>query len=181
MAGHLKRRRRSCDPDADLDSLLANLESPDELLRAKSLLQLCPCHSWHRYEQRMDVVRRLRKDPSPVVRDVATHIEHEIIEIESIERWVARAADEGLPHRDRDFVRRRLEMRRQRPGYSANRASGTLLRRAALPAVVVRSRGPDARMPGADSRPAWYRGGFWQSAPKKGCDDYGSDLSPERG
>jgi hypothetical protein len=52
-----------------------------------------------------------------VVRGVATHIEHEIVEIESIERWVDRVADEGLPHGDRDFVRRRLEMRRQRRGY----------------------------------------------------------------
>ena len=56
-------------------------------------------------------------DPSPVVRGVVTHIEHEIVEIESIERWVDRVADEGLWHGDRDFVRRRLEMRRQRRGY----------------------------------------------------------------
>jgi hypothetical protein len=50
-------------------------------------------------------------------RGVATHIEREIVEIESIERWVDRVSDEGLRHGDRDFVRRRLEMRRQRRGY----------------------------------------------------------------
>ena len=64
----------------------------------------------------MDLVRRFRKDPSPLVRDVATHIEHEIVEIESIERWVDRVTEEGLPHVDRDFARRRLEMRGQRRG-----------------------------------------------------------------
>jgi hypothetical protein len=117
LADHLKRRSRGCETGADLDSLQANLGSPNELVRAKALQQLCPCRSWHRYEQHMDLVRRFRKDPSPVVRGVATHIEHEIVEIESIERWVDRVADEGLPHGDRDFVRRRLEMRRQRRGY----------------------------------------------------------------
>ena len=65
----------------------------------------------------MDLVRRFRKDPSPLVRDVATRIEHEIVEIESIERWVDRVTEERLTHVDRDFVPRRLEMRRQREGY----------------------------------------------------------------
>ena len=48
----------------------------------------------------MDLVRRFRKDPSPLVRDVATHIEHEIVEIESIERWVDRVTEERLPNVD---------------------------------------------------------------------------------
>jgi hypothetical protein len=117
LAGHLKRGKLDCSAGAEFDTLLANLESPDELVRAKALQQLCPCHSWRRYEQHMDLVRQFRKDPSPLVRRVATHIEHEIVEIESIERWVDRVADEGLPHGDRDFVRRRLEARRQRRGY----------------------------------------------------------------
>ena len=65
----------------------------------------------------MDLVRRFRKDPSPLVCRVATHIEREIVEIESIERWVDRVTEEGLPSGDRDFVRRRLEMRRQCRGY----------------------------------------------------------------
>jgi len=65
----------------------------------------------------MDLVRRFRKDRSPLVREVATHIEHEIVEIESIERWVDQVADEGLRHGDHDFVRRRLAMRRKRRGY----------------------------------------------------------------
>jgi hypothetical protein len=113
----VKRRKSDCNAAVDADPLLANLESSDELVRAKTLQQFCPCHSWRRFEEHMDLVRRFRKDPSPVVRGVATHIEHEIVEIESIERWVDRVADEGLPHGDHDFVRRRLEMRRQRRGY----------------------------------------------------------------
>ncbi len=117
MAGHSKQRSPRCDAVADHDALLAILESPDELVRAKALQQLCPCHSWRRYEQHMDLVRQFRKDPSPLVRKTATHIEHEVVEIESIERWVDHVADNGLPHGDRDFVRRRLERRRQRRGY----------------------------------------------------------------
>jgi hypothetical protein len=117
LGAHLKRRKPGCDAGVDLNTLLANLESPDELVRAKALQQLCPCHSWRRYEHHIDLVQRFRKDPSPLVRSVATHIQHEIVEIESIERWVDRVADEGLPHGDRDFVRRRLEMRRQSRGY----------------------------------------------------------------
>lgn len=114
MAGHLKRRKKQGrDAGIDVDTLLTNLESPDELARARALQRLCPCHSWRLYEQHMGLVRRFRKDPSPLVRDVATHIEHEIVEIESIERWVDRVTEEGLPHVDRDFVRRRLEMRGQ--------------------------------------------------------------------
>lgn len=89
MAGHLKPRKAGCDAGVDVDTLLANLESPDELVRAKALQR----------------------------RRVATHIEREIVEIESIERWVDRVTEEGLPYGDRDFVRRRLEMRRQRRGY----------------------------------------------------------------
>ena len=46
-----------------------------------------------------------------MVRSVATHIEHEIIEIESIERRVDQIVEEGLPHGDRDFARRRLDIR----------------------------------------------------------------------
>ena len=114
MADHLKRRKKQ--GRIDVDTLLTNLESPDELARARALQRLCPCHSWRLYEQHMDLVRRFRKDPSPLVRDVATHIEHEIVEIESIERWVDRVTEERLPHVDRDFVRRRLEMRGQRRG-----------------------------------------------------------------
>jgi hypothetical protein len=117
LAGHLKPRKAGCDAGVDVDTLLANLESPDELVRARALQRLCPCHSWRLYEQHIDVVRRSRKDPSPLVRRVATHIEREIVEIESIERWVDRVTEEGLPYGDRDFVRRRLEMRRQRRGY----------------------------------------------------------------
>jgi hypothetical protein len=115
LAGRLKRRKQGCDGGIDVDTLLTNLDSPDELARAKALQLLCPCHSWRRYEQHMDLVRRFRRDPSPLVRAVATHIEHEIIEIESIERWVDRVTEQGLPHGDRDFVRRRLDL--QRRGY----------------------------------------------------------------
>ena len=96
---------------------LEGLSSTDEEARARALSRLCPCHSWCLFEKHLDLVRRFSKDPSPLVRRVALHIEHEIIELESQEAAVDRIEEGNLRCTDRDWVNRRLSIRHRMRGY----------------------------------------------------------------
>lgn len=107
--------RADAAPNVPLD--LEGLSSTDEEARARALRRLCPCHSWRLYEKHMDLVRKFRKDPSPLVRRVAHHIEHEIIELESQEAAVDGIEEDNLRCTDRDWVNRRLTIRRRTRGY----------------------------------------------------------------
>ncbi len=101
----------------DLEVDLEGLGSMDEQVRARALRRLCPCSSWCLYEKHMDLVRKFTKDPSPLVRKVALHIEREIIELESQEAAVDRIEEDNWRCTDRDWMNRRLTMRRYTQGY----------------------------------------------------------------
>jgi hypothetical protein len=105
------------EASADVRADLAGLSSSDEEVRARALRQLCPCGSWQLYERHMDLVRRFTKDPSPLVRSAALHIEHEVIELESQEAAVDSIEENHWRCTDRDWVHRRLAIRRHKRGY----------------------------------------------------------------
>ena len=78
-----KRKHANCDA-VDLMRLLLDLESSNEDVRVKALRSLCPCRAgWGIFEQHMDVVARLKKDPSPRVRARALHIFEDAGEMQS--------------------------------------------------------------------------------------------------
>jgi len=66
--------------------LLADLESPDELVRNRALGSLCPCRSdWELFEQHVKSISRLTKNKSREVRRRALHILADAALLESIE------------------------------------------------------------------------------------------------
>ena len=78
-----KKKHENCGT-VDPARLLSDLESSDETVRLKALGSLCPCRAgWEIFERHMDVVVRLKKDPSPRVRARALHIFEDASEMES--------------------------------------------------------------------------------------------------
>ncbi|MBW3623117.1 MAG: hypothetical protein KY468_06865 [Armatimonadetes bacterium] len=70
-----KRSVKEKTPADDLDRILAGLQAPEETIRAKAVSQICPCRmGWEGYQQAMEVVAALQKDPSPLVRGAARHV-----------------------------------------------------------------------------------------------------------
>ena len=79
----MKKKRRS-NYVADREQLSADLNSADDLQRAKAVRALCPCREdWELFEQYIELVRRLRKAPSPLVRAAALHVLEDTAQIQS--------------------------------------------------------------------------------------------------
>lgn len=103
------RERKSAKVPAekiDLERALANLRAADEAARAQAARELCPCRTgWNVFEQNLDTLRGMTKDPSPLVRANALHVFEDAFELES----------EGLPTTPQMFsnemVARRNRMR----------------------------------------------------------------------
>jgi len=78
-----KNKNDACAP-LDLDQLLLDLRSPDENIRGRAVRLLCPCHAgWTLFEQHIDLVNQLKKDPSPTVRAHALHVFQDAVEMQS--------------------------------------------------------------------------------------------------
>jgi hypothetical protein len=101
-----KKDARTPAAEIDLDRTLADLGAPDEAARARAARELCPCHTdWNVFEQSLDTLRRMTKDPSPLVRANALHVFEDAFELVS----------EGLPTTPQaytnEMVARRNQMR----------------------------------------------------------------------
>jgi hypothetical protein len=71
-------------PEVDLQQTLSNLLAPEETTRARAARELCPCRtSWDLFEQTLDTLRRMTKDPSPVVRANALHVFEDAFELDT--------------------------------------------------------------------------------------------------
>jgi hypothetical protein len=103
------RRKKSARTPAieiDPERTLANLHAVDEAARAQAARELCPCRTgWSVFEQNLGVLRRMTKDPSPLVRANALHVFEDAFELES----------QGLPTTPQaltnEMVARRNQMR----------------------------------------------------------------------
>lgn len=74
-----KRAERCTFPN--FERILADLDSPDERVRARAVGALCPCRiGAEGFEPRLDLVRRAQKDPSRLVRAAALHVLGEAME-----------------------------------------------------------------------------------------------------
>ena len=111
-------QKRSHAPTADeIARLLAEMQSPDEQVRAQAVRQMCPCRlPWEIFAAVRAEAKRLRHDPSPLVRAQARHVEEdarELAALEALQHWTeVRDEDMGaMAHRSGRRGRRRLTAR----------------------------------------------------------------------
>lgn len=79
----MRRKKKRAEVDREL--LLSDLQSSDELARARALGLLCPCRNdWELFEQHVSIVSQLTKDSCPAIRAGALHILRDAALIQSI-------------------------------------------------------------------------------------------------
>ena len=67
-------KKQDCT-EVDLERLRSDLESPDDVVRARAVNSLCPCQvGWELFERHREIVARLMKDPCRAVRIHAQHV-----------------------------------------------------------------------------------------------------------
>ena len=80
-----KRRSRPVG-EADVERILTDLQSEDEVTRANAVRQICPCRMpWEVFDRLRKAAKPLQKDPSPLVRANDLHIEEDAREVASLE------------------------------------------------------------------------------------------------
>jgi hypothetical protein len=90
--------------EPDLEQTMVDLCSPDETTRARAARGLCPCRTdWDVFEQTLDTLRRMTKDPSPVVRANALHVFEDAFEMDN----------QGLPTAPQTLTNEMAARRRQ--------------------------------------------------------------------
>jgi hypothetical protein len=68
-------KKRSRWATSNIEVLLPDLQSPDEVGRRHTVRALCPCHAgWEAFEQHVGIVFRSLRDPSHIVRAHALHV-----------------------------------------------------------------------------------------------------------
>ena len=95
----MRKKKRAAGVAIDSERLLSELQSPDEIVRAKAIRSLCPCHAaWSAFEQFIGVLSRLTQDSSPAVRAHALHVYEDAVKIQSLEDSAHRleAVEEAL-------------------------------------------------------------------------------------
>lgn len=78
-----KKERLQTAHSVDLERVLAELNSPDEAIRAQAVRSLCPCRVGYAiYERYAEKVKRFQKDPSGLVRKAALHVQEDAFRLE---------------------------------------------------------------------------------------------------
>jgi hypothetical protein len=82
----VERHRSQPVGEADIERILTDLQSAEEVTRANAVRQICPCRMpWEVFERLRKAAKPLHKDPSPLVRANALHIEEDAREVASLE------------------------------------------------------------------------------------------------
>jgi hypothetical protein len=108
----LEAKRSRSPSTADIERLLAEMCSPDEQVRAQAVREVCPCRlPWDAFGQVRQAAKRLQRDPSPLVRANALHVEEdagEIAAMETLREWIAEhdEDEEGTTRRQKKRGRR---------------------------------------------------------------------------
>ena len=111
---NVERRRSRPVSAADIERILIDMQSVDEVTRANAVREICPCRMpWEVFDRLRRAAKPLQKDPSPLVRANARHIEEDAREVASMEalseklqEWEENEADAD-PQPDRCDRRRR--------------------------------------------------------------------------
>ena len=94
--------------------------APDEVVRARAVRQVCPCRvSWEAFDRLRKVAQQLQRDPSPLVRANARHVEEDAREVRALEAlWeqVQEAEEEAGYPVDRTSSRGKRRRCRAVPG-----------------------------------------------------------------
>jgi hypothetical protein len=111
----VKKRARWTTPNIEL--LLPDLQSPDEVGRRHTVRALCPCHAgWEAFEQHVGIVFRSLRDPSHIVRAHALHVLEDAARMMLAEdlRYHLEAGEEKLGEKRCRYrsMEQRLEARR---------------------------------------------------------------------
>jgi hypothetical protein len=107
-----KRHLQAPPREFDLNRIMGEAQSGDPAARAQAARSLCPCRiGWDGFQQGMDVVARLRKDPSPEVRRQALHV---FEDAESMQATESRKAErDSLDSPETDAEKRARQRERQ--------------------------------------------------------------------
>jgi hypothetical protein len=103
----VERRRSQAIGEAEVERLLAEMQSADEVTRANAVRQICPCRMpWEVFDRLRKAAKPLQKDPSPLVRANALHVEEDAREVASLESLSEQLAEweegeEAAPRPDR--------------------------------------------------------------------------------
>jgi hypothetical protein len=118
-------------PTPDVRPLVNELQATDEVVRGNAVRGLCPCHvGWEVFEQHVDVLIRLLRDRSDVVRAHALHVFEDAVRMQSAsdlqyyiepgeERIGEKRACHFRPMEKRLEARRNRKHERQRSARSA--------------------------------------------------------------
>jgi hypothetical protein len=86
----------------EVASLLEAMRSPDEAVRAEAVRRVCPCHvPWEVFFQVRKAAQRLQRDPSPLVRANARHVEEDAREVAALEALRERLTERAGPAANR--------------------------------------------------------------------------------
>ncbi len=116
LIAYVEQRRSRPLGEDEAAGILVELQSPDEVVRARAVRQLCPCRvPWEVFDRLRKIAQQLQRDPSPLVRANARHVEEdarEVLALEALWQRVQEAEEEtGYPV---DWPRRRGRRRRCR-------------------------------------------------------------------
>lgn len=106
-------RAQATEEEWDVERLLADMQSPDPVVRVKAVRQICPCRMpWGVFHRLRKAAKRLQHDPDPDVRANALHIEEDARKVASMEgemEWLHEFEDE---EEERNGARKRHKHRR---------------------------------------------------------------------
>jgi hypothetical protein len=118
MVAEVERHRARPFSEADLQRLLADIESPDELTRMRAVRDICPCRMpWEVFDRLRRAAKGLQKDPSPLVRANARHVEEDARHVASVESLSERYQE----YQEVEEERQAEEARRFRRGGKGRR------------------------------------------------------------
>ena len=110
-------KKRSRWANSNIEIRVQNVQSPDEVVRAKLARGLCPCHAgWEVFEQHVSLAFRLLRDPSRAVRANALHVFEDAAHMKSAEdlRYHLEPGEEKIGEKRCRYrsIEQRLEARR---------------------------------------------------------------------
>jgi hypothetical protein len=97
--------------EPDVNQIVAEFKAPDEVTRGKAVRQVCPCRlGWEVFQETMEDLGEMTKDPSPYVRAQALHVFEDAYGLQSME---SRKEKDTLDAQDRDAIKRARQEDRQ--------------------------------------------------------------------
>ena len=97
--------------EPDVNRIVADFKAPDEAARGKAVRQVCPCRmGWEVFQETMEDLSKMTKDPSPYVRAQALHVFEDAYGLQSME---SRKEKDTPDTQDSDTIKRVRQADRQ--------------------------------------------------------------------